>query len=126
MTSTYRENLSRMIWGTVPTHNFYDLPEEYKLTLRENDCRSMIDSILAYEPWDKNTTAEEIMQMEENNYHNYLADYVNGNNHHAGLGRERVVELIAEQMADIDHIETDTYTDSEGVTYNTIIWKNER
>ncbi len=126
MTSTYRENLSRMIWGTVSTHNFHDLSEECKLTLRENDCRSMIDSILAYSPWDDNTTAEEIMQMEENNYHNYLADYVNGNSHYMGLGRERVVELIAEQMADIDHIETDTHTDSEGVTYNTIIWKNER
>lgn len=126
MTDEIRTKVNKSIWATSPNKLYSELSAENRKLLRENDCRDMIDSILAYSPWNGNTTAEEILQMEERGYHNYLARYIDGDQWYGGLGRTRVLELIAEQMADIDHIESNTYTDSEGVTYNTIIWKNER
>ena len=92
-------------------------PQEYKMREEELDCISMINSILAYNWFNQN--AEEIVQMEERNHYNYLADYVKL------FGRDRVVKLIKEQMGSIQNIKRNVHTDGEGVTYNSIIWRDE-
>ena len=91
-------------------------PED-KIAFEELRCIDMINSILAYD-WYRGG-AEEVMQMQERRYHNYLADYV------AVLGRDKVVALIQGQIDDIDHIERNVYIDGEGLPYNEIIWKEE-
>ena len=50
-------------------------------------------------------------------YRNYLADYVEA------LGRDKVIALIQGQIDSIDHIEQNVFADSEGLMYNSIIWK---
>lgn len=91
-------------------------PTEYELRLRELSCIYMINSILAYQGAGM-TDAEAVMQMEENSYHNYLAEYVDV------LGREKVVALIQAQIDDIDYVQRNVYTDCEGCSYNSIVWK---
>lgn len=88
--------------------------EEQKQIDRELDCVSMINSILAYDWFGQ--SAEEIMVHEENAYYNYLADYVKL------FGRANVVALIQEQMNDIKDIKRNVSTDSEGLSYNAIVW----
>lgn len=94
-------------------------PKEYALREEELSCISMINSILAYNWTIGCKGAEAVMQHEENRYHNYLADYVKL------LGRKKVVELIQGQIDSIDSINHNVGTDSEGVTYNAIVWKGE-
>ncbi len=79
----------------------------------ELSCIEMINSLLCYDcAGFKN--AEEVMQREENNY---LKTYVEK------LGRERVVELIQEQIDSIEHVESGVFVDDEFVSYNSIVWK---
>lgn len=82
---------------------------------KELDCIEMINSILAYN-WSGHT-AEQIMQMQENSYYNYLARYVKT------FGRKKVVKLIQEQIDSISCINKAVHTDSEGNKYNSITWK---
>ena len=89
--------------------------KEYEMRQTKLRCIDMINSILAYGCY--GYTAEEVTRHEENKYHNYLKDYVDN------LGRDVVVKLIQEQINSIQSIKTDVHTDSEGVTYNSIIWK---
>lgn len=89
-------------------------PKEYELREKELSCISMISSILAYNWFGED--AEQVMQMEERGYKNYLAEYV------ALFSRKRVVELIQEQINSIKNIKRNVHTDGEGVTYNSIIW----
>lgn len=110
-----REEMNSHGYGWIDGE-FVKPPPEYTLRSEELSCIGMINSILAYN-WHKQT-AEEIMQMEERAYHNYLADYVEL------FGRDKVVALIQEQINSIDRIKHCVYTDSEGVTYNSIIWKS--
>lgn len=81
----------------------------------ELSCIDMINSILCYDcaGW---SNAEGVMEHEENSYYNYLADYVRK------LGRKRVVELIEEQMRSIASVKHGVFTDSEGCTYNELVW----
>ena len=97
---------------------YHEPPEEIKIREKELSCISMINSILAYQSAGM-TDAEEVMQMEERNYYNYLADYVET------LGRDKVVTLIQGQIDDIAYVKHCVYTDNEGVTYNAIIWKED-
>lgn len=90
-------------------------PHEYELRTMELSCISMINSILAYSCF--GYTAEEVMAHEESAYRNYLADYVEA------LGRDNVIALIQGQIDSIDHIEQNVFADSEGLMYNSIIWK---
>ena len=96
--------------------------DEEKKEYSELTCRNMINSVLAYTPgatsgkW----TPDKIFEKSE-----YLKRYADGGTGYAiPLGKERVLELIKEQMSGIEEIETDTYTDSEGLSYNSIRWKN--
>ena len=92
--------------------------KEYYLRDRELWCIEMINSILAYNGAGM-TDAEAVMQMEERAYHNYLADYVEL------FGRDKVVALIQGQIDSMSHVKAGVFTDNEGVTYNSIIWKDE-
>jgi hypothetical protein len=92
-------------------------PEEYRLLDRELSCISMIDSILCYNcrGWQD---AERVLAYEESSYHNYLADYVEL------FGRDKVIELIQGQIDSIESVTVGVYTDNEGLTYNSINYKN--
>lgn len=89
-------------------------PKEYELREKEFSCISMINSILAYNWFGQ--SAEEIMQMEERGYKNYLAEYV------ALFSRKKVIGLIQEQINSIKDIKRNVHTDGEGITYNSIVW----
>lgn len=99
--------------------NFDPDSEAYKKRQIELNCIEMINSILAYEWVSQKETAEEILQKQEENYHNYLQKYTNK------LGKDRVIRLIQEQMDDIETIITDVHTDYEGCSYNSIQWKRD-
>lgn len=113
---TLREEMNAQGFGLI-NGKYIKPPQEYELRERELSCISMINSILAYSC--HGYTAEEVMAHEESAYRNYLADYVEM------LGREKVVALIQGQIDSIDHVEQNVYTDSEGLMYNSIIWKDE-
>ena len=83
----------------------------------KESCVEMIKSILAYGGFGK--TPEQILKEQEEAHHNYLEKYVNG------LGRETVLCLIKETSDSISHIKHGVYTDNEGLTYNSIVYKND-
>ena len=91
-------------------------PKEYELRTRELNCISMINSILCYSCRGFED-AESVLKYEEKSHHNYLADYVKA------LGRYKVIVLIQDQIDSIAGIKDGVFTDSEGLTYSSIIWK---
>ena len=111
-----REEMNAQGFGWI-NGNYIKPPMQYVLRQQELSCIDMINSIVAYNWFGQ--TAEDIMQMEEKAYHNYLVDYVEF------FGRDRVVALIQEQIDDIQSIKRNVHTDSEGITYNSIIWRDE-
>lgn len=93
-------------------------PKKYCLREKEFDCIDMINSLLCYSYSGYSDDATWILHDELNSYHSYLASYVDT------LGEKRVIELIQGQIDDIERVGYSVYTDSEGCTYNTLIWKN--
>lgn len=91
-------------------------PKEVELKLEELDCIDMINSILAY-GCSGYKDAEVVLKYEEDSWHNYLADYVKN------LGREKVIALIQGQIDSMIGVRYGVYTDGEGGTYNSIVWK---
>lgn len=94
--------------------------------LKELRCLEMINSQLAYDSdfrFSKmallNYSPEAVLRKDLNGYRSYLLEYVEL------LGRARVLELIQEQMDSIESIKVGVFTDSEGLTYNSIIYKQE-
>lgn len=91
--------------------------EEQKRLDWELSCRDMINSCLVYSGirafWERCEwrTGDK----------SYADPYVRA------LGRKRVEELVAEQEADFAKAKVfrDVYTDSEGVSYNSIRWGDE-
>ena len=114
---TLREEMNAQGFGWIDG-KYIKPPHEYELRERELSCISMINSILAYNcrGW---LVAEKVMQYEESRRYNYLADYVEV------LGREKVIALIQAQIDSIDHVAQNVYVDSEGLMYNSIVWKDE-
>ena len=96
--------------------NYNKPPKEYKLREEELSCISMINSILAYGGF--GYPAEEVMQRQERGYYNYLADYVKI------FGRDKVVALIQGQIDDIVCVNRNVGRDGEGISYNSIVWKD--
>lgn len=94
---------------------YHKPPKKYAMLEKEFSCIRMINSILAYGGF--GYSAEEVMQREERKYHNYLADHVKE------LGRDKVLALIQGQIDSINYVKHNVGRDSEGVTYNSIIWK---
>lgn len=90
--------------------------KEYELRTKELDCISMINSILCYSCRGFKD-AESVLQYEEKSYHNYLSDYVKT------LGRDKVIILIQDQINSIAEIKDGVFTDNEGLTYSSIIWR---
>lgn len=86
-------------------------PEAQKLS-----CIDMINSILAYYPGDFHDPAEidNILNDE------YLQKYIET------LGKDTVVNLIKDQINDIDGIDQNVATDSDGLSYNSIRWKKRK
>lgn len=81
-------------------------------------CVSMLNSILAYRYFGSTPAdAENILQNELNTRPQYLTEYTRA------LGKKTVLQLLREQLDDIDRIEIGTHTDSEGCSYNSIVWK---
>ena len=110
-----REEMNAKGFGWIEG-KYFKPPKKYRLKEEELYCIDMINSILAYN-WSTGCKgAEAVMEHEERRYYNYLEKYVET------LGRKRVVELIQGQIDSIKEIKRDVGTDSEGVSYNAIIW----
>lgn len=78
----------------------------------------MIGSILAYY-WEEGQSAKELLDWELNDrYHSYLKDYVEE------FGYDTILYLIQQDMDDIDHINRAVFTDDDGLTYNSVVYKN--
>ena len=89
-------------------------PEEESL-FDELDCIDMINSILAYSSFtfkSENITSEAEQALKNS----YLERYKEI------LGSKRVLELIKGQISAISFIKQDVYTDSDGLSYNRIVW----
>ena len=97
--------------------NYHKPPKKYKLIEKELSCIEMINSCLAYGGF--GYSAEEVMQREERKYYNYLADYVEL------FGRDKVVALIQGQIDSIVCINCNVGRDSDGLSYNSITWRDE-
>lgn len=78
----------------------------------------MIGSVLAYN-WQNGQSAKELLDWELNNrYHSYLKEYVDK------LGYDTILNLTQQEMDDIAYIKRAVFTDSDGLTYNSIVYKN--
>lgn len=81
-------------------------------------CVGMINSVIAYN-WYEGQTAKELLDWELNDrYHSYLEEYVNK------FGYDEVFALVQGQLDDVKFVERDVFTDDEGLSYNSITWKN--
>ena len=99
----------------IPYHQW---KKEQKTLCEELNCREMINSCLCYDG------IEEFWKEHEwrtGKHKSYAGPYIEA------LGIDRVRELVAEQEADFAkaRVERDVYEDSEGLTYNSIIWADE-
>lgn len=112
-----REEMNANGYGWI-NGNYIKPPKKFYLRDRELWCIEMINSILCYN-CQGFTDAEAVMQYEEKSYYNYLAEYVEL------LGRDRVVTLIQGQIDSIAGVRNCVYIDNEGLSYNSIVWKEE-
>ena len=96
---------------------YYKGTPEQEKRKRELSCVEMINSILAYNCRGYSSAKEVLEHEKKNFYHNYLAPYI------TELGEDRVLELIQGQIDSIDTVEVDVSCDSEGISYNSIKWK---
>ena len=94
-----------------------DLPIEYQLKRQKLSCIDMINSLLCYQCCGYKKAKDVLKYDMKIAYHSYLREYVEC------LGEDTVLELIQEQINDIAKIDTDCFTDNEGLSYSTIIWK---
>lgn len=96
---------------------FRDWSDEDKKTYDELTARDMINSCLCY------GGIEGFWKECSWRYgdKSYAAPYIRK------LGRERVEQLVNEQIADFKKAKVlyDVYTDSEGCSYNTIVWADD-
>ena len=88
---------------------------------REYSAREMINSYLAYQCKDEKI-ARNVLYYDDyhNRHYNYLKQYLDE------LGEERMLELIQEQINDIVCVLQNTFTDNEGLSYNSIVWRDEQ
>ena len=96
-----------------------DIPRGKERTKKQMyvSCIEMVNSILAYNNYVKrNMSAKDVLVEDLHSYHSYLKDYVKE------FGNDKVVSIIQEQMSSIKDVVFAGY-DSEGVSYNSIIWK---
>ena len=96
------------------------ISDEDKQTFKELDCIEMINSCLAYGS-DPYTIHDKWWYGHGYCKRSYMSDYEDE------LGVERVKELVDQQREEFSHaiIKRGTYTDSEGCTYNSVIYADE-
>ena len=111
-----REEMNLKGFGWI-NGKYFKPPYEYQMKEEELSCVDMINSILAYDWFGE--SAESVMKAEEKKYYNYLEDYVDM------FGRDKVVELIQGQIDSIDYIKRNVHVDNEGISYNSIIWRED-
>lgn len=92
-------------------------PEEVRKRCWELAAIDMIHSLLAYN-YPLSMSGKEILDKEKSSSHNYLENYIDA------LGEESVVRLIDGERNSISDVKTCVYTDSEGVTYNSIMFSD--
>lgn len=83
-------------------------------------CIEMINSIIAYSycyGFPTDFTGEDFIKAEEKRRYNYLEEYIQK------LGRAEVAKLIEDQMNDVSAVRCGVFTDDEGLSYNSIVWK---
>ena len=127
MTQNEQEKIRTMLIKIAregyPRDKWNKAPQAFRLINEVLNMESMITSILAYN-WGnvlgrRKQTAEELLEWELNDrYHSYLKEYV------LKFGKDAVINCIQDQMDKIQEIQEGVAEDSEGVTYNNIIWKN--
>lgn len=112
-----REDMRAIGCGWI-NGNYIKPPKEYALREEELSCISMINSILCYRlKWE--TNAAIVLQEDLSKKYSYLSKYVDS------LDEAKVIQLIQNQIDDIAYIKNSVFTDGEGLTYNSIVWKNE-
>lgn len=84
-----------------------DLTDEEKAIHKKTWCIDMINSVIAYDG----------CKMEYILNNKYMQDYINE------LGVETVKELAQAQIDDVLYVKHNVYTDSEGCSYNSIVWR---
>ena len=85
----------------------------------EKRCIDMLNSMIAYD-WDRKETAKEFLdRIEGTHTYEYIKEYVEE------FGIDKVAELMQRQIDDVDRI-VYAGTDSEGIGYNSIIWKDSK
>lgn len=94
-----------------------DLPIEYQLKRQKLSCIDMINSLLCYQCRGYKKAKDVLEYDMSTAYHSYLREYVEC------IGEDDVLELIQEQINEIAKIDTDCFTDDEGLSYSAIIWK---
>lgn len=105
MTDTQLEHYKR-------AHRYYgihtDLTPEEKEVHKRISCIEMINSIIAYHG----------LEMDYILSNRYMADHLEE------LGLLTVMELAQAQIDEVAYIKHDVFTDSEGCSYNSIVWKD--
>lgn len=109
--------------ATLPRRFEYkDWTEEQKCIDNELSCRDMVNSCLVYHG--ENFGWKCFWEEDEWRWgdKSYAAPFVRA------LGRARVEEIFKEQIEDFRRatVHTSVYTDSDGITYNSIEWADER
>ena len=112
-----REEMNSYGYGWI-NGRYIQPPKRYRIREEELSCISMINSILCY-TCRGYKDAVKVLEYEERSYFNYLKDYVKT------IGKNKVVSLIQGQIDFISGVSEDVFTDDEGVTYSSIIWKEE-
>ena len=85
----------------------------------EKRCIRMLNSMIAYD-WDRKETPREFLdRIEGTHTYEYIKEYVEE------FGIDKVAELMQRQIDDIDRI-VYAGTDSDGIGYNSIIWKDSK
>ena len=112
-----REDMRAIGCGWI-NGNYIKPPKEYALREEELSCINMINSILCYTIRGEKDAAT-VLRKERSRKYSYLSEYVDS------LGEAKVTQLIQNQIDDIAYIKDSVYTDEEGLTYNSIVWKNE-
>lgn len=78
----------------------------------------MIDSIIVYSPQGNKSLARDILNKDLSSKYSYLKQYVNM------FSYNFVLACIISQLKSIDKINTNVFTDDEGLSYNSVIYKN--
>ena len=94
--------------------DLFEPDEKYNVYADENECIDMIHSIMAYSRDFKD--GEDLVSEQEHRYTDYLKKFKDE------LGRDKVVELADIQVKRPHHIKKNVVTDSEGLSYNALIF----